>query len=159
MVRLGGVLYGLEGDVLPASIPRPELRPVMSLRSKIAHIKKVPAGETLGYGRTFETSRSSIIATIPVGYEDGYRRILSNDSKVIVNGEFPPVVGRISMDWTIIDVTDIAEPKVGDVATLVGHDGGLSITAEEIAGRCSTISYEITCGINRRVAKVFKGSP
>jgi alanine racemase len=158
MVRLGGILYGLAGDVFPAGVPLPELQPVMSLRSKITHIKKVPAGETLGYGRTFKTSRESIIATIPVGYEDGYRRMLSNRSHVIINGRSAPVVGRVSMDWTIIDVTDIPESKIGDVVTLIGRDGDLKLTAEGLAGLCSTISYEITCGINRRVTKVFKGS-
>jgi alanine racemase len=158
MVRLGGVLYGLGDDVLPKEAPKPELLPVMSLYSKIAHLKSVPPGETLGYGRTFKTTRDSLIATIPVGYEDGYRRVLSNRSSVIVRGRMAPVVGRISMDWTIVDVTDIPEAAFGDTVTLIGRDGEAAITAENLATLCSTISYEITCGINRRVAKFYKGS-
>jgi alanine racemase len=158
MVRLGGVLYGLETDVLPHDVPKPKLRPVMSLYSTVAQLKRVPAGETLGYGRTFKTSRDSIIATIPVGYEDGYCRMLSNRSNVIVKGQLVPVVGRISMDWTIVDVTDIPGIEIGETVTLIGRAGEIAITAESLAGLCDTISYEITCGINQRVAKVYKDS-
>jgi alanine racemase len=156
MVRLGGVLYGLGGDVLPAGIDKPELNAVLSLHSKITHIKNVPAGESLGYGRTFSTKRDSLIATIPIGYHDGYRRSLSNTSRVIVNGVFAPVVGRISMDWTIIDVTDVPDVKVEDEVILIGSSGGLSVTAEELAAEIGTISYEITCGLNRRVRRQFQ---
>lgn len=156
MVRLGGILYGLGGDVLPAGIDKPELMPVMSLHTEISMLKNVPAGETLGYGRTFRTERDSIIGTIPIGYHDGFSRSLSNNGQVIVNGQFALIVGRISMDWTIIDVTEIGDVKIGDRVTLIGSQDALSITAEEIAEILGTISYEVTCGIDRRVRRIYK---
>jgi alanine racemase len=158
MVRLGGILYGLGADVLPKDCVKPELKPVMSLYSQISHLKKVPKGETIGYNRTFKTSKDSLIATIPIGYEDGLPRTLSNLGKVLVNGHFAPIVGRISMDWTIIDVTNIPDVKLEDKVTIIGRDNGLSISAEEIAALSNTISYEITCGINRRVTKIYAES-
>ncbi|MGH9946164.1 MAG: alanine racemase [Pyrinomonadaceae bacterium] len=154
LVRIGGILYGLGDDVLPKGIERPKLEPVMSLETEIAFIKKVRAGESIGYGRTFVTERDSIIATMPIGYHDGLPRALSNKGKVIVNGEFAPIVGRISMDWTTIDVTDIPRTKVGDKVILIGSDGQNSITAESVAAECDTISYEITCGIGSRVPRI-----
>lgn len=158
LVRLGGVLYGLGGDVLPKEIIKPELKPVLSLQTRVAHLKKVPKNETLGYGRTFKTERDSIIATIPIGYEDGYRRSLSNCGQVIVKDFYAPIVGRISMDWTIIDVTEIPNVKVSDKVILIGKKNDLKITAEELAEKIGTISYEITCGINRRVVRTYVGS-
>lgn len=155
MVRLGGILYGLGDDVLPNWIENPELKAVLSLHSKIAHIKRIKKGETLGYGRTFRTERDSIIATIPIGYQDGYRRALSNRGKVMIHGAFAPVVGRISMDWTLVDVTDIADAKIGDDVILIGEQNHLKITAEELAEWTDTISYEITCGINKRVTRKY----
>ncbi|HXG83217.1 MAG TPA: alanine racemase [Pyrinomonadaceae bacterium] len=156
MVRLGGVLYGLGGDVLPKEIDKPELRPVMALYSKINQLKIVPKGETLGYNRTYKTERDSLIATIPIGYHDGYPRSLSNRGRVIINGRFAPVVGRISMDWTLIDVTEFQDLKVNDEVILIGDSCGLNIKAEDLAELIGTISYEITCGINNRVVKVYK---
>ena len=97
-----------------------------------------------------------MIATIPIGYQDGYSRMLSNNSHAIVNGKEAPVVGRISMDWTTIDVTYVADAKVGDVVTLIGEDSGLSVTAEDLARATDTISYEITCGVNRRVPRMYR---
>lgn len=158
LVRLGGILYGLGGDVLPKEIIKPELKPVLSLRTQIAHLKNVPKNETLGYGRTFKTTRDSIIATIPIGYQDGYRRSLSNFSRVIINHQYAPVVGRISMDWTLVDVTEIPEVKVNDEVVLIGEQNGLNVTAEELAAQIDTISYEITCGINWRVKRKYVGS-
>jgi alanine racemase len=155
MVRLGGILYGLGGDVLPKNVEKPELRPVLSLHSRIAHLKTVPEGETLGYGRTFRTEKESLIATIPIGYQDGYSRVLSNTGRVIVGGAVVPVVGRISMDWTLIDVSDVPNAGVGDEVILIGERDGLSIPAEELARKTDTISYEITCGINRRVVRRY----
>jgi alanine racemase len=157
MVRLGGILYGLGDDVLPQDIDKPELKPVLSLLTKIAFLKKVPKGETLGYSRTFETGRDSLIATIPIGYQDGYMRQLSNLSRVIVNGKYARVVGRISMDWSLIDVTDFPGVKVEDQVVLIGEQKGLTVKTEELAGLVGTISYEVTCGIHRRVPRVFKG--
>ncbi len=155
MVRLGGVLYGLGGDVLPREVEKPELRPVMSLSTSIAYLKHVLAGETLGYGRTFKTTRDSIIATIPIGYADGLPRRLSNVGKVIINDRFAPIAGRISMDWTIIDVTEIADVGIGSQVTVIGRSENCAILAEDIASQVGTISYEITCGINGRVARRF----
>lgn len=155
MVRLGGVLYGLGGDVLPKEIDKPKLRPVMALHARISFLKNVPKGETIGYNRTHKTKKDSIIATVPIGYHDGFPRALSNRGRVIINNQFAPVVGKISMDWTLIDVTGISDIKVDDEVILIGNSGGLYIKAEDLAEIAGTISYEITCGINNRVKKVF----
>lgn len=155
LVRPGGALYGFTRDVLPANIAVPPLRPVMSLHSRIMLLKKVPAGEKLGYGTTFETRRESLIATLPIGYDDGYARVLSNCGRVLVRGQFAPVVGRVSMDLTLIDVTDVAGVQLDDQVTLLGPDGSNRITAEEIGAKAGTISYEITCGISNRVPRVY----
>ncbi len=157
MVRLGGVLYGLGGDILPAGVSKPELKPIMSIRSRISHLKAIPPGESIGYGRTFSTKRESIVAAIPIGYHDGYRRGLSNKAEMIVRGCQVPVVGRISMDWTTIDVTDIHGVSLEDEVTIIGRQGDKSIFAEELAVFIDSISYEITCGISRRVPRSFVG--
>lgn len=157
LVRLGGILYGLGDDVLPKEAVKPELKAVLSLHSRIAQIKRVPKGETLGYSRTFTTERDSVIATIPIGYQDGYRRSLSNRGRAIINDQYVPVVGRISMDWTILDATDLQDVNVNDEVILIGESTNLKVTAEELAGLIETISYEITCGINRRVNRKYVG--
>jgi len=158
MVRLGGILYGLGGDILPKGIEKPELRPILSLRSRISHLKHVPAGETIGYGRTFLTDRDSLIASVPIGYADGYPRSLSNKASALVNGTYVPVVGRISMDWISLDVTDVLNVNTGNEVVLIGEDEGHAIKAEDLAALAQTISYEITCGISRRVARNFVSS-
>jgi len=155
MVRPGGTLYGFCRDVLPPQIETPPLRPVMSLRSRIMLLKNIERGEKLGYDCTFETARESMIATIPVGYDDGYRRALSNRGRVIVRGTFAPVVGRVSMDLTLIDVTDVPGVSVDDQATLLGREADLSISAEDLAEIAGTISYEVTCGISHRVPRTY----
>jgi alanine racemase len=155
MVRPGGTLYGFSGDVLPPQIATPPLRAVMSLRSRIRLLKNVGRGEKLGYGGSFETRRESLIATIPIGYDDGYRRALSNRGRVIVGGKFAPVVGRVSMDLTLIDVTEVPGVALDDQVTLLGREGDLAISAEEVAETAGTISYEITCGISSRVPRVY----
>jgi alanine racemase len=155
MVRPGGVLYGLWRDILPLSVGEIPLRPVMSLHSRITLLKRVAKGETLGYGCTFEASRETLVATLPIGYHDGYMRALSNRSNVIVRGAYAPVIGRISMDITLVDVTDVNGVALHDQVTLLGEDGDLSITAEELAKTAGTLSYEITCGISERVTRVF----
>lgn len=157
MVRPGGTLYGFTRDVLPPHLDTPPVRPVMSLYSRIMLLKRVPKGAKLGYGGTFETKRDSVIATIPIGYDDGYRRAFSNQARVIVRGQFAPVVGRVSMDLTIIDVTEVADVSLDDRVTLLGSDGDCSITAEDLGELAGTISYEITCGISSRVPRVFRG--
>lgn len=155
MVRLGGILYGLGGDVLPQSIKLPELKQILSLKTRIAFLKKVPAGETLGYGRAFRTQRDSMIATIPIGYQDGFPRRLSNRGCALVGGIRVPIIGRISMDWTILDVTDVPNVTVNDEVILIGRQNDEVISAVDLAGALDTISYEITCGISRRVPRIY----
>lgn len=155
MVRPGGVLYGLWRDVLPPSTTKSALRPVMTLHSKIMFLKWVPEGETIGYGGTFKTSRKTLVATIPIGYDDGYLRGLSNRSQVIVRETHAPVIGRISMDLTILDVTDVVGVELGDTATLFGCDQEMQVTVEELAGIAGTLSYEVTCGIGGRVPRIY----
>jgi len=158
LVRLGGILYGLGDDVLPKEIILPKTNPVMSLTSRITHLKHILRGDTLGYGRTFTARKDSIIATIPIGYQDGYSRGLSNSGRVIINNKFAPVVGRVSMDWTIIDVSEIESVKLNDEVILIGKSDDKVIKTEELAEKTATISYEITCGINRRVPRIYVGS-
>ena len=155
IVRPGGTLYGFRRDVLPPKFETSQLRPVMSLHSRIMLLKTVGKGEKLGYGCTFETTRESRIATVPIGYDDGYRRALSNQGRVIVRKTFAPVVGRVSMDLTLIDVTDVAGVALHDQVTLLGGNERLSITAEDLAELAGTISYEITCGISARVPRSY----
>jgi alanine racemase len=157
MVRPGGVLYGLWRDVLQRRPDNaPEFRPVMNVRSRITLLKWIGAGETLGYGCTFEATRPTLVATVPIGYHDGYARALSNTGRAIVRGHFAPVAGRISMDLTMLDVTGVPGVGHGDQVTLIGADGDLSVPAEDIARIAGTISYEITCGISARVPRRFK---
>jgi alanine racemase len=158
MIRPGGVLYGLWRDVLPPATNDPELLPVMSLHTRISLLKWVPQGETIGYGCTFEASRRSLIATLPVGYHDGYMRGLSNRAHVIVRGVYAPVVGRISMDLTLIDVTNVSGVELDDQVTLLGwnrQQTELNIPAEELARIAGTLSYEVTCGVSERVPRVY----
>jgi alanine racemase len=158
LVRPGGVLYGLWHDVLPPSVPDPGLLPVMSLHSRISLLKWVPPGETIGYGCTFEASRRSLIATLPVGYHDGYMRGLSNRAHVIVRGMYAPVVGRVSMDLTLIDVTNVLGVEVDEQVTMLGwnrQNPELKITAEDLARIAGTLSYEVTCGVSERVPRVY----
>jgi alanine racemase len=158
MVRPGGVLYGLWRDVLPPATADPKLLPVMSLHSRISLLKWVPPGETIGYGCTFEASRRSLIATLPIGYHDGYPRGLSNRAHVIVRGTYAPVVGRVSMDLALIDVTNVPEVELDDQVTLLGwdrHHAELKIPAEELARIAGTLSYEVTCGVAQRVPRVY----
>ncbi|HJP91298.1 MAG TPA: alanine racemase [Pyrinomonadaceae bacterium] len=155
MVRPGGVLYGLWRDVLPPTTTHPELLPVMSLHSQIGLLKWVPPGETIGYGCTFEASRRSLIATLPIGYHDGYMRGLSNRAHVIVRGMYAPVVGRVSMDLTLIDVTNVAGVELNDQVTLLGSSAELTVTAEDLARIVGTLSYEVTCGVSERVPRIY----
>jgi alanine racemase len=153
-VRPGIILYGYypSEQVYKDKI---DLKPVMSLKTNIVHIKKLPAGEYISYGREFKTSRESVIATLPVGYADGYTRLLFNKAKVIVNGNFVPVIGRICMDQCMIDVTDVNNVCVGDEVILMGEQEDLKFTADHIAELIGTINYEITCLISKRVPRVY----
>jgi alanine racemase len=156
MIRPGGSLYGLWRDVLPRQIGDPHLLPVMSLHSRISLLKWVPPGETLGYGCTFEASRRSLIATLPIGYHDGFMRGLSNRAHVIVRNSYAPVVGRVSMDFTLVDVTNVEGVALDDKVTLLGcGPDKLEISAEEMARIAGTLSYEVTCGISERVPRIY----
>lgn len=157
LVRPGGVLYGLWRDVISPSTSPLDWRPVMSLRTRIMLVKALPAGTPLGYGGTFVTTRESRIATIAIGYEDGLRRELSNCGRVIVRGTPAPIIGRVSMDLTLIDVTDVEAASVGDEVVIIGSQGESHITAEEVAAQIGTISYEVTCGISNRVPRIYVG--
>jgi alanine racemase len=155
LARAGATLYGLTRDVLAPGRAPYDLSPVMALRSRIVMLKRVPPGTPLGYGCTFRTDRPSLIATIPIGYADGLSRAHSNNGRVIARGQFAPIVGRVSMDLTIVDVTDVPEIEIGDTATLIGEQDGLRIAAEEMAAQIGTISYEIVTGISVRVPRVY----
>lgn len=151
-VRVGLSLYGAEP--LDAGVSR--LEPVMRWRTEIMRLKTLPPGHGVGYGTTFHTSRESRIATLPVGYADGYNRLLSNRGEVIVRGRRAPVVGRVSMDLVTIDVTDIPEVSPGDEVVLLGTQRGETITPEEIASKIGTISWEVFCSISARVPRVYR---
>jgi alanine racemase len=153
-VRPGIILYGCypSNEVKKENI---NLKPVLSLKTNIVHVKKVPSGTSISYGREFNTEKESIIATLPVGYADGYSRSLFNKAKVIVNGQFAKVVGRICMDQCMIDVTDIPEVKVGDEVILIGEQDGLKFSVDDVAELMGTINYEVTCMISRRVPRVY----
>ncbi len=155
MVRPGGVLYGLWRDILSPSDRELDFQPVMSLHSRISLLKWVPQGETVGYGCTFEASRKTLVATIPIGYDDGYPRGLSNRSHALIRGVFATVIGRISMDLTLIDVTNVPDVKLNDEVLLMGESAGQSVSAEYLAKTAGTLSYEVTCGIGSRVPRVF----
>jgi alanine racemase len=121
-------------------------------------LKWVPRGETIGYGCTFEASRRSLIATVPIGYHDGYMRGFSNRARVIVRGVYAPIAGRVSMDLTLIDVTDVPGVELHDQVTLLGWDRRhteLRIRAEDLARIAGTLSYEVTCGVGERVQRTY----
>jgi alanine racemase len=156
LVRPGIMLYG---SAPSGELHHPaDLRPVMSLRSKILQLKDVSAAQPIGYGRTFITENPSRIATIPVGYDDGYPRLLSNRGQVLINGRRAPVVGRVSMNMITVDVTHLPAAAEDDEAVLLGAQKGERITAEEIAELCGTISYEIYCSIGPHRFRRFIGS-
>jgi alanine racemase len=163
MVRIGALLYGycLPLVLPPASpaLPLPRWEPVLSLKSCVIFLKDHPAGDPLGYGGSYVTQRPSRIATLPVGYADGVSRALSNRGQVIVRGTFAPIVGKISMDLTLLDVTGIPGVMVGDEVTLIGKDGNCSITADDLAREAGTIAYEVLCAIGKRVPRVSVESP
>jgi len=158
LARAGATLYGLARDVLSSKLEPFDLQPVMSLRSRVVMLKTVPARTQLGYGCAFTTRRASRIATTPIGYADGLRRAHSNNGRTLVRGHFAPIVGRVSMDLTIIDVTDVSDVEVGDEVILIGEQNGLRIAAADLAQQIGTISYEIVTGISARVPRVYVNS-
>lgn len=153
MVRMGIMAYGLypSADVNTSA----DLRPVMSFHTHITHIKTLPKCNSVSYGGEYITQEDTAVATIAVGYGDGYPRALSNKGYVLVDGKRAPILGRICMDQTMIDVTHIESVKVGDIATLIGRQGDDEITADDIAKFAGTINYEIVCGVASRVPRVY----
>lgn len=149
--RLGIALYGLSPS---AEVTDSQLQPVMSLKSAISMIKTIPVGTTVGYSRTWRAERETVVATVPVGYADGYPHILSNRAEVLVHGQRAKVIGAICMDQLMLDVTGI-EVAIGDEVTLLGRDGAESITAQDLAEQAGTIGYEIVCMVSKRVPRVF----
>lgn len=152
IVRAGLMLYGSS----PLPHAQKFLQPVMTLKTRIALLRDLPAGRSVSYGRTFTTSRSIRVATISAGYADGYPRSLSNrDAMVLVGGKRCPVLGRITMDLTMVDVSAVPDAQLGDEAVLIGRQGGEEILAAEIATRAGTIAWEIFTGIGSRVPRVY----
>ncbi|HHX24134.1 MAG TPA: alanine racemase [Thermoanaerobacterales bacterium] len=155
MIRPGIIIYGMypSNEVLK---DRLSLKPLMSLKTRVSHVKTLPKGKAISYGGTYITQRQSIIATLPVGYADGYSRLLSSKAEVLIKGQRAPILGRICMDQCMVDVTDIrGDVQTGEVVTLIGDDGDESILADEIARIIGTINYEITCNISKRVPRVY----
>ena len=154
MVRSGIVTYGMypSDEVDPALL---SLRPALQWRSRVTHVKTLPAGREVSYGGTYVTTRDTRIATVPVGYADGYRRGLTGKFYVLIHGKKAPILGRVCMDQIMVDVTDIPEVKVGDRVTLVGKDGSEQITVEQIAEAAGSFNYEFICGISRRVPRYY----
>lgn len=154
MVRAGIILYGLyPSDEVDQSVLK--LQPALSLRARITHVQHVPAGTGISYGSTFVTARDSVIATVPVGYADGWPRALSNKGRVLVHGQFAPIVGRVCMDQFMIDVTDIPGVRPGDTATLIGKDGANEIPIEEPAALAGSFQYELPCVLSKRIPRRY----
>ena len=152
MVRAGLSLYGIN----PGNAKTPvDLQPVMSFKTRVGFIKQVPANTALGYNRTFKTKKTSIIATLPVGYADGLNRLLSNRGQVIINGNYAPIVGAVAMDSILVDVSEIPEAKSGDEVVIIGEQGNLKISAWDVAHWSSTIPYEVLCGLTSRVPRFY----
>jgi alanine racemase len=156
MVRPGIILYG----AYPARGYREtiSLRPVMTLQTRVLHVKSLPPGSPVSYGQTFRTTRSSRIATLPVGYADGYRRDLSNRGWVLIHGRTAQVAGTVTMDLTMVDVTDLPETREGDEVVLFGGTGEAVLRVDDLAEKIGTIPYELLCGVSRRVPRVYRRS-
>ena len=154
MVRSGIVTYGLypSEEVNPGDLP---LQPALSWYSRVTHVKTLPAGREISYGGTFVTTRDTRVATVAVGYADGYRRSLSGRFYVLIRGRKAPILGRVCMDQLMVDVTDIPDAAAGDTVTLAGRDGKERITIEELAAAAGSFNYETVCGISRRVPRVY----
>jgi alanine racemase len=151
LVRPGLAVYGID----PHDRPDTPLRPALTWRTQIVFLKDHRRGTRIGYGATWRAGRKTRVATLPVGYNDGYRFAFSNRAEVLVRGRRCPVIGRVSMDYTCIDVTDVPGAQVGDAVTLLGSDGDESLSLAELARLADTIPYEILCGIGRRVKRRY----
>ena len=154
LVRAGVILYGLwpSEEVKKDAV---DLKPVMSLKSKISYLKELEAGRPISYGGTYVTTQKQLIATVPVGYGDGYARSLSNKGYVLIHGQKAPICGRICMDQFMVDVSDIRDVKVGDTVTLLGLDGDKTITMEELGKLSNRFNYEFACLITPRVPRIY----
>lgn len=153
MVRAGIIIYGMyPSREVSESI---SLKPAMRLRSCISYVKEVAPNVSIGYGRTYFTDKTTKVATIPVGYADGYSRKCSNRARVIIKGQYAPVIGNVCMDQLMVDVTDIENVGIGDDVIIMGSDGKLSVSAEELAAIQGTINYEVVCNVGKRVPRVF----
>ena len=155
LVRAGIVTYGLypSADVLPEKL---RLEPALRWTSRVTHVKTLEAGREISYGGTYVTTKPTVVATVPVGYADGYRRALSGKFYVLIRGQKAPILGRICMDQMMVDVTDIPDVAVNDKVVLIGKDGENQITMEQIAAAADTFNYEFVCGISRRVPRFYK---
>lgn len=155
LVRAGIIAYGLwpSDEVKKDTVA---LKPVLSLKSHVVYVKEVEPGTTVSYGSTWVAEGKRIIATIPVGYGDGYPRSLSNKGYVLIKGQKAPIIGRICMDQLMVDVTEIPETvKVGDSVTLIGRDGNLIITAEELGDLSGRFNYELVCDLGNRIPRIY----
>lgn len=153
LVRPGIMLYGLlPSDEVDQDFP---LKPVLSWKTKVVYLKEVPTGTGISYGTTYITEEKRKIATLPLGYADGYMRLLSNKGEVLINGKRAPIRGRICMDQFMVDVTEIPDVEIGDEVVLIGSQEEEEITATELADLVGTINYEITCSISKRVPRVY----
>ena len=154
MVRSGIVTYGMypSDEVDPGLL---KLTPALRWYSRVSHVKTLPAGRQIGYGGTYTTTRPTTVATIPVGYADGYRRSLSGRFHVLIRGRKAPILGRVCMDQMMVDVTDIPGVEYADTVTLIGRDGSEEITIEAIAEQAGSFNYEFACGISRRVPRYY----
>lgn len=154
MVRSGIVTYGMypSEEVSPQLL---HLRPALRWLSRVTHVKTLPAGREISYGGTYVTTGETVVATVPVGYADGYRRSLSGKFYVLIHGQKAPILGRICMDQMMVDVTSIPGVACNDRVTLVGRDGDEEITMEQIAAAADSFNYEFVCGISRRVPRIY----
>ncbi|MBS6503287.1 alanine racemase [Clostridium tertium] len=132
-----------------------DIKHVLTWKTKIIHIKEVEENEYIGYGQTFKTSRKTVVATLPVGYADGYSRGLSNKGKVIINGQLAPIIGNVCMDQFMVDITEIENVHLGNEVILLGSDGNVKFDADDIAKLTNTISYEVLCLIGRRAPRIY----
>ncbi len=154
MVRPGIATYGLHpSDEVDKS--RVDLRPVMSVKSRVIHLKRVPPGFNISYGITFQTKNQTSIATVPVGYADGFNRLLSSRGHMLVHGQRVPIVGRICMDLTMLDVGNVSGVALEDEVVVFGEQGNEAVTADEIASHIDTINYEIVSTVTARVPRVY----
>lgn len=156
LVRPGIMLYGYH--TLPDTVPAPDLRPVLSLRTTVAQLRTIPRGGTVSYNGTFVATRPTCIAVLPIGYADGYSRRLSHRGSVLIQGRRAPIVGLVCMDMIMVDVTGLAPVHVGETVTLIGQQGEESIWADEVAGWIGTIPYEVLCGIGSRVPRLYESA-